>query len=54
MEYQFFCKLDDLSENEFVTRQIGSKSLGGILYKDQVRVFLNFCPHEGQRYVKAQ
>lgn len=43
----YFGTLGELSEGRFIVRDIGSRSIGATLFKNEPLVLLNFCPHAG-------
>lgn len=43
----YFADLEDLSESEFLIRELEGKSIGCIRSTNGVLCLLNYCPHEG-------
>jgi len=54
MELHEFCQLADLSEKEFLIKEINGKSIGAILVDGVVHTILNYCPHEAAEVCKGK
>ena len=47
MEWQLVCDFDELSEDNFLIRNVQSTSVGIILVEGSIKAILNVCPHAG-------